>query len=278
MTYRFEPGQMYRMPTHFGPSSGPRQGENGQRFLNLDTPKRTVISVSFLTNKDQLTKMLPDRFELESEPVVTVQFQYIKDIEWLAGRGYNVVGVSFLASFNGRKSRVVGDFLPILWENLADPIITGREELGFSKLFCDIPETRKLNGITTCTADWMGFKFLDMEIRNIVEVSPGKIKSSASINKNDGILHYKYMPRTGDWGDSDAEYAVLTPSGNSKSVITEAWVGEGAIKFHKATWQDLPTMHNIVNNFAKLEIIEYRGAKLTKTVGGEDLRKQRILK
>ena len=32
MAYKFQPGKMYRMPTHFGPLMGPRQGPDGRKF------------------------------------------------------------------------------------------------------------------------------------------------------------------------------------------------------------------------------------------------------
>ena len=57
----------------------------------------------------------------------------MKEIEWLAGRGYNTLGVSFPAVFEGEVDRATGSLLTVLWENLTDPILTGREELGFSK-------------------------------------------------------------------------------------------------------------------------------------------------
>ena len=100
--YPFQPGKMYRMPTHFGPRTGPRQGEDGRKFENKDTPKTTTIAVSFLTNAEQLEELLPEGFELAGEPVVTVAASYMTEIEWLAGRGYNTLGVSFPAPFQGR--------------------------------------------------------------------------------------------------------------------------------------------------------------------------------
>ena len=130
MPYRLQPGRMYRMPTHFGPRTGPRQGADGRRFENKDTPKKTEVSVSFLTHRNQLEELLPQRFELAGEPVVTVTASYITEIEWLAGRGYNTLGVSFPATFHGVRDTATGSFLTVLWENLTDPIITGREELG----------------------------------------------------------------------------------------------------------------------------------------------------
>lgn len=277
MAYKFGKGKTYRMPTHFGPSLGPRQGEDGRKYLNLNSPKKTIVSVNFLTNRNQLENLLPKGFEIESEPVVTVEFQYITEIEWLAGRGYNTLGISFPASFRGKKSRVSGNFLAVLWENLADPIITGREELGFSKLYCEIPEIRKLNGKISCTANWMDFKFLDLRINNLVQVPAEKIKSSASSKKIEGTLHYKYIPKTEEWGEPDAEYAVLTPKDNPNSVVLEAWAGDGTLSFHKATWQELPTLVNVVNTIQTLEIKEYRGATLFKTIGGKDFGDQRII-
>ena len=92
------------------------------------------------------------------------------------------------------------------------------------------------------------------------------------------MLHYKYMPRTGEWGTADVAYAILTPAATPNRVIKERWVGEGSVQFHKARWEDMPTQYNIVNTFYDLEIREYRGASVTKTVGGKDLSDQRILR
>ncbi len=108
MSYRLRPDSIYRMPTHFGPSLGPRQGEAGQRYACKDTPKTTTVSVSFLTNRDQLEALLPEGFVVGDEPVVTVSASYMKEIEWLAGRGYNLLGVSFPAVFQGTRDRARG--------------------------------------------------------------------------------------------------------------------------------------------------------------------------
>ena len=40
----------------------------------------------------------------------------------------------------------------------------------------------------------------------------------------------------------------------------------------------MPTQYNIVNAFADLPIVEYRGASVSKSVGAKDLRDQRILR
>jgi hypothetical protein len=278
MPYEFLPNRMYRMPTHFGPSTGPRQGPDGRKFACKDNPKTTSLAVSFLTNAEQLKALLPPRFELAGEPVVTVQASYITEIEWLAGRGYNTLGVSFPATFCGEQDQVTGSFLTVLWENLTDPIITGREELGFAKIYCELPTPNVLRGSWHATASWLGFKFLDLEINHLRQLAAEELAAPAPANRSAGQLHYKYMPRTGAWGTADVEYACLTPAENSNSVVTERWLGDGAVTFQRARWEDMPTQYMIVNTFAELEIKEYRGASVTKSVGGKDLSDQRILR
>ena len=278
MPYKFIPGKMYRMPTHFGPSLGPRQGPDGRRFDCKDAPKNREHRVSFLTNREQLEEFLPEGFELAGEPVVTVEATYITEIQWLAGRGYNILGVSFPATFNGKQDRATGRFLTVLWENFGDPIFTGREELGFSKIYCELPEPRVYDGETHCIGTWEGFKFVDIKIKDLTQLSPEELEASETGPADDGILHYKYIPRTGEWGTADVSHAVLTPSSSPNRVVKEKWLGQGTVQFHEATWQDLPTTYHIVNAFHGLEIKEFRGASVIKAVGAKDLSDQRILR
>jgi hypothetical protein len=278
MPYQFQPGKMYRMPTHFGPRTGPRQGEDGRKFENKDTPKTTTVAVNFLTRTDQLEALLPERFELAGEPVVTVYASYMTEIEWLAGRGYNVLGVSFPATFRGERDQATGSFLTVLWENLADPIITGREELGYAKIYCELPEPAVLRGEWHAIAAWLGFKFLDIKVSQLRQQTVEEIADLAGAPTGDGVLHYKYVPRTGEWGTADVAYATLTPAATPNRVIKKRWVGEGSVQFHRARWEEMPTQYNIVNTFCDLEIREHCGASVTKSVGGTDLRDQRILR
>ncbi len=54
--------------------------------------------------------------------------------------------------------------------------------------------------------------------------------------------------------------------------------GLRTVSFHEARWEDMPTQYQIVNAFAGLEVKEYRGATITRSVGGKDLSDQRILR
>ncbi len=278
MSYQFDRAKMYRMPTHFGPRMGPRQSPDGRTFECRDNPRATSIAVSFLAQAAQLEAFLPPGFALDGSPIVTVSATYMTEIEWLAGRGYNTLGLSFPVRFDGEVDHVRGSLLTVLWENLTDPIITGREELGFSKIYCELPAPTVLRGEYHVTASWLGFKFLDLRISDLQQQSDAEIQDAQNSQSGDGILHYKYMPRTGEWGASDVAYAVMTPAATPNRRVLERHVGSGNLQFHLARWEDMPTQYNIVNAFASLEILDYLGASLTKSVGGKDLSDQRILR
>ncbi|HCI85778.1 MAG TPA: hypothetical protein DHV68_02920 [Dehalococcoidia bacterium] len=272
MSYTFKPDEMYRMPTHFGPATGPRRGPEGRKFECIDNPKSVSLSVAFLSNAAQLENLLPPGFSLHGDPIVTVTETNMTEIEWLAGRGYSVLGVTIPAKFKGEKDTAVGPFLTVLWENLADPIITGREELGFSKIYCEIPDIRVVDNTAAAQASWLGFQFMDMEVTNLVPTS-----EPAPAKQVDGQLHYKYMPRTGEWGTADSQYAVITPAEGWNAVVNENLVGDATINWNEARWEDLPTFYQAVNAFAELEIKEFVGGSLTRSTGGKDLSDQRIL-
>ncbi len=272
MSYEFDPAAMYRMPSHFGPRTGPRRGPNGERFPCRDNPRSTSYSLSFLTDAAKVEALLPPGFSLRGEPVATINVGYMTEIEWLAGRGYNILGVTFPARYQGQEEVVDGNFLSVLWENLTDPIITGREELGYPKIYCELPRPVTLRGRHHISASWLGFRFLDMVVSDLETVehpAPGKALPS---------LHYKYMPRTGEWGAADVAYATVTPPEAPNRRILEQAVGKGSLQFYPARWEDMPTQYNIVNALADLPVLEMRGSSMTKSVGGKDLRDTRILR
>ena len=277
MPYSFQPDAMYRMPTHFGPRTGPRRGPDGRGFECIDSPKSTSYSVSYLTHSEAAEALLPPGFALNGEAVVTISATYMKEIDWLAGRGYNTLGASLPVSYCGRKDNVSGSLLLVLWENLTDPILTGREELGFSKIYCELPEPVVYDGTNHCVGSWLGYRFLDLRLHDMTELTEQEIAALSEKAGGDGTLHYKYVPRTGEWGTADAEYAVLTPAHTPNRRVLGMWQGQGTVAWHRARWEDMPTQYNIVNCLAELEILEYRGATIAQTIGGKDLSDQRIL-
>ena len=283
MGYPLQSNRLYMMPTHFGPSPGLRQTKDGGRHIADRPIKVTRYSVPFITHASQLEALLPPGFSLSGDPVVTVDFGYQTDIPWLAGRGYNIVMVRFPVAFEGERDHVSGQFVSVLWENMADPIISGREQLGFSKIFADIAPPVENEDDISAGASWEGFEFLRFHYRNFKTLSPEEIQQMMmSTPLGDGLLHYKYIPATGEpWTDADASYPTLTPFKTEEGIemkIREVRVGEGKLEFNRPTWEQMPTQNHIIDTFCDLEILEYLPSYVMKFEDNNDLRGQRRLR
>ena len=279
MSYLFQPNSYYRMPTHFGPSLGPRQGLGGRRYDCIDTSNSILFQATFKADKAQLEELLPPGFTVREPYTVTFCFDYISNIEWLAGRGYNTFGVSIPATYHGSTNTVHGELLLVLWESKADPIITGREDLGFSKIYCEIPEPQYLGNTVICRASWDGFEFASLTLSGLVETKSEDLPTaSANTEPSAGKLHYKYIPKTGCPGESDAEYITLTPAGWPNVKVEQVKQADIATQvFNRATWEQLPTLINIVNTLSELTLGECTQATMTQSRGTKDLSDQRIL-
>src|SRR5438045_1820107 len=118
----------YRMPVGFGPSLGPRQGPDGRKF-NGELYRSTHVSVETPVDGDRLAKVLPPGFEPAPNPIVRIQTNYLRDVPWLAGRAYNFAEVLFSVIYRGQSDVVEGELVAVMWESMADPIISGREEI-----------------------------------------------------------------------------------------------------------------------------------------------------
>jgi acetoacetate decarboxylase len=274
MPYRFERGRIYRMPTHFGPAPGPRQMPAEANADPTRSPRKTLISASFLTEASALERHIPERFVLAGDPVVTVEFHYMTDIDWLAGRGYTMIHVWWPVTFQGERDRITGRFLAVMWENLADPIITGRGEIGQPKLFADVPALRQADGTCHCEASWMGFRFLELRATEVSE--PASAGERAP--QLEGTLMLKYVPRTGAWGEADICEVSFTPAFTPDLTVESHSHAEGSVTFHRAAWRDLPTMHHVVNALTDLPVLSSRGASIAHTRGGKPSRDQRIVR
>jgi len=278
MTHRHRPGMMYRMPYGFGPTAGPRQGPDGERFDWTASPRRQAVAVSFLTDGALLDALLPPGFVLAGEPVVTVEIQRFTELEWLAGRGYNTLGVRFPATFQGTEDRATGAFLAVLWENLPDPILSGRDELGFAKLYAEIPAPRVFRGAEHYEAGWLGHRFMELAATDLTDVPAAAQPAAGLAGPSDGTLHFKYLPRTGSWGEAEVAQACLTPAAGSAARIERVRHGRGRVAFLPATWEQMPTQFHIVNALAALPQLSAPQALLTDSRGAKDLTDQRILR
>ena len=123
-----------------------RQAPEGGPFSDLQASRRRSATVTFRTEAEQLEALMPPGFKLHGDPLVTIETHRLTDLHWLAGRGYNILTVKIPAEFKGKRDRAKGRLLVVMWEDLPDAILPGREELGYSKLYCELPEPRVFRG------------------------------------------------------------------------------------------------------------------------------------
>lgn len=267
--FLFNPNKRYRMPVLFGPTVGPRQGPHGETF-DSSNAAYTVTSVSFLSDQNALNMLLPNGFGLNGEPVVTVEHTILHDLQWLAGRSYSMLGVKFPVVYRGKTETISGSLLTVLWENRPEPILSGREELGFNKVFCDLPDPEMVENTRTVRASWDGFEFFKMKISGLQDSKPAIAKPS------DGTLHYAYRPPLSDEeSHQDCVKVMLSPTPKVVTKLEKYQTGDAEFAFNMSTFEQLPTMFQIVNVLGSLPVNEIRSCAYIEARGKSDLSDQR---
>jgi hypothetical protein len=196
------------------------------------------------------------------------------EIDWLAGRGYNLLGVKIPSTFEGARDSIMGTFYSVLWESLADPILSGRDELGAPKLYAEIPGPRIFQGRQHHTLSWGGFTFFTLDLELGPEVAG---KPASADPENQGNLQWKYIPRTGKPGEAEVSQITFTPAADPNMKCDRHWQAKPTLRFHRARWEDLPTMYQVVNALADLKLGEMLSATVTDTRGFKDLGDTRIV-
>jgi hypothetical protein len=281
MTFIPNPGSRYRMPIMFGPAPGPRQHPEGRMWTAEEAGRITShwMKLSFRTDPAKLEKLLPAGFTLRGEPIVSVSCAWFKNVYWLAGRGYGILSVDFPVSYQGKTEQLDGALCPIIWEGLPDAIMTGREELGFPKMFARFTEIDwdEAAGRASCDVAWYDHTFFDIELTDLVEEQNPKKQLPGS--DGGAQMYYKYFPRTSPGGREGADVAYVTtsaaPAGSGGAVENinfdnfefRRWTGKGALNWHRATFEQLPLSFQIVNGMADLDILEYVDAEMVHFTG-----------
>ncbi|MCA0850528.1 acetoacetate decarboxylase family protein [Salipiger thiooxidans] len=269
-----DPTHRYRMPTVFGPAVGPRQKPGGGMWMPEETGTMNAewMAITYRTDAERLERLLPPGMALRGEPVLTVSCAWFKNLYWLAGRGYGILSVDFPVTYKGKSETLDGSFCPVIWEGAPDAILTGRDEMGFPKLFCDMPEIDwdRQAGAASCSASWFGFKFFDIALTDMVEQEGAPTLPGSG---GGAAMYYKYVPRTnpGCGGGADAAY-VTTPAPMPGAGTPDAikfdgydfarWKAKGSFNWHRATFEQLPTTFHIVNTLADLPCEEITNVEM----------------
>ena len=266
-----------RMPLGYGPSPGPRQDSQGRPYSGWPQSSAEVYTVTFRAPRRQLEDLLPHGyFSISGEGATaraSLKFTKLINLPWLAGRGYNHFGL-YIHDVNchGREENINGSYLSVLFENMADPIITGRDELGYAKIFATLEDTCDHSSLDL-KMGWEGSQWGSLVIKNFE-----KVPSDPQDQVISPLLHLKYFPRTGEVGAADVEYPTVTPSRSVRlQEIYEANPDDVELKFDSLGWSSLPTLHHIVDKLAKIQILEITKVEFEIHGGGDDVSSQRSI-
>ncbi len=230
------------MPAHFGPR--PLGGSTG---MYHDV---TTLTLSYSTEFEALARYIPRPFRLTA-PTVIVLHVMNRDIDWLAGRGYNLVEAIAPVRFEGKVDRLAGYFTLVIWENLCDPILTGRELQGMPKLFATIPDALETDGQWRGEVSHFDHTFLDFSIRQTTELTPSEIAAEEAAHEGKNHwMGWRFLPPIGGLGPG-LDQPTLFPIARS---TTAAWRGEGALAWRRVTWEQNPTQSHIINALAELPV------------------------
>jgi acetoacetate decarboxylase len=201
----------------------------------------------------------------------------LNKMEWLVGSGYKHIGLYIHGvEYAPQDGPVIqGSYMPILFESLTDPIVSGREELGMPKLYTAVDVDRHHTFYKIRTS-WEGSYWGEFRLEDLVEVDPSSELGSISGEADDGVLVYRYLPKAGRAHKNVAadECAIV-------DLFKEATTTPRPLKMYKATnasfkidsldWEKLPTLHHIISRLGELPIYEIVSAKVVEGVGVPDV-------
>ncbi|RMZ85619.1 hypothetical protein DV737_g566, partial [Chaetothyriales sp. CBS 132003] len=277
------PQVYWRMPTAFGPMPGPRQTHDGTVRSAVESTFRTA-SIKFKSSRTVLQNLFPPGvkgYRFKSPGTVaycSFSCTTLNRMEWLGGTGYNHIGL-YIHGVEYEKPNgevISGAYMPILFESLTDPIVSGREELAMPKLYSaiDIYHGAESYRIKTSWQGslWGNFRLDGLTEDNDLNSATGKITGE----DDDGILVYRYIPRVGrDFkGQSEAEYPVFVPFAEERPqpVTKKVWRASNAsFKIDALDWEALPTLHHIISRLEEIPVYEIVKAQVVEGIGVPDV-------
>lgn len=257
-----------RMPLSFGPIPSPRHDLSGRpRAMGSHSYKTSFVT--FSTHRSYLNTLLPsNKFAISvkgSWATTTFSVSKLGNLDWLGGRGYSFLGryihdVTHTRAIKGSGDKGVadetaGDYLPVLFENMADPIITGREEINFPKVFATLEEQLSASSYTL-SAGWEGTEFCQINLEGLVESSDAC-----------SVLQTPMLTCTSSSSDGKAIETLncfSSPALPSQEGEERWKAAKASIKFTDLDGIELehafPTLANIVKGLRGIKIVEMLNA------------------
>ncbi|KAK6415152.1 hypothetical protein LTR81_011097 [Elasticomyces elasticus] len=265
-----------RNPLGFGLLQGPRQdllGRSHAESLKLSTSREA--SVRFTTSATVLRCLFPsERYSFANRDTVqqaSFTVQTLDGLAWLGGGGYDLVGL-YIHGVRYQQTDgtfATGKYCPVMIENLADPIVTGREELGVPKVFSDI-DIHRSDTTLHASLSWRGTAWADLSWSHLSPQSTGTLQ--AAFPAEDLLVH-KYIPSSANKGAADANYAVrIKTVSESIQVLGQQGCAplNASFAFSSPGPHLIPTLSNIAQGLAEIPVFDIVRAGVVETKGVSD--------
>ncbi|KAL2847477.1 hypothetical protein BJY01DRAFT_234284 [Aspergillus pseudoustus] len=274
------PQKYWRQPIVFGPMPGPRQDFEGNSRLGRSTKSTfQTTSIRFTTSRTLLQNLLPnDSYSFATASTVataSISQTLLNGMDWLGGGGYRHLGL-YIEGVQYKKTDgeiVNGTYLPILFESLTDPIVSGREEIGMPKLYSAI-DANERDGSYYLQASWRGAVWGRLRWEDLEDEDP----AAHSVPADGGLLLHRYVPKVGaeSKGEAEVEYPVFVPNADeSKLVVSKVTrvrtAKKAGFEIDGLSWKALPTLHHIISRLAEIPVDEILSAKVVEGEGVPDV-------
>ena len=254
--------------SYFMPVSIPQRPLKAGVFDNV-----FMIRVSCLSTTEALRGLLPEPFQPAEKPVVSVYYAQCPKVNFLAGAGYNMIGVDLATVFHGKQDVLEGDFSLVLWENQMNPVLRGREILGVPKLLADVPDPQPSSERWQVHAAENGHVLMEMNATATPSddtLLPQQLKAQL---ENHHWMGWRYIPNMNGVGAALSQPTLI----GRELQVHEAEKVEGQIRFGDVTWETNPASADIVAALKTLEIKEYLDATVTRGTMTITRAKNRVL-
>ncbi len=248
--FKFSEESNYLMPAHFGGYAGQPQPATYHDV--------TSIVVAYESDAAMLGAFLPEPIRL-TQPLLTVQYTMCRQVEWMAGGGYNLVTVGVPAAYEHGRERVEGLYALVIWENRTAPILAGREQSGMPKIFADITDHHHLGETLLTNASYDGWTFLRMDFRRTKPMTSDELRGLNQQMATVNALGWRYIPNIGRPGAA-LSHATVFPQ---ESKFASAWEGEGRVHWNGLGFEQNAGYSPITQALSRLPNKGYRRCMMT---------------
>jgi acetoacetate decarboxylase len=215
--------------------------------------RQSTTAISFRTERDAIAPLLPPWFKPTDDPVVSFTHQELAGIDYLQGRGYNLVNVAVSAVFEGRQT-LLHPCPIVIWESDTMPIIAGRELAGNPKIFGQVSPLEHTDEGVAFECREYGTLLVSGRVTQLRPLDPGRLARVNRANEDSRLFSWKYIP--GQAGP-DVDYPTLVHGTNH---FDQAWSGAGSLQLCLPPVEDAPVSAHILAALSELPQLEMRRA------------------